>query len=184
MEPREFVEKFYLYALQVQGKTDIPAVAIMAQATLESGWGKNAIGNNVFGIKYRKGDPAYRKVLTTEHSKDRNAFRGQDVKSVTLDRERGVFVFKVYQYFADYDNPAQAFESHARLLLNDRYKHALRWKHSPKRYLIAVWRAGYATDIHYGWKICSMVDSVVKRLPDRIPTFRPPEMIPKKAKIL
>ncbi len=182
MTPEKFVEKYYPFAAEVESETQIPAIAILAQAALESGWGAKAIGNNIFGIKYRKGDPGWRKVLTTEHSKDRNAFNGQEVKSVT--KQGDIYIFKVYQYFADYPSPKEAFDAHARLLLTDRYREALRWHYSPKRFLIAVWRAGYATDIHYGWKICAMVDSVVKRLPDRTNTFRPPEMIPKKAKIL
>ena len=183
MKPQNFVEKFYPFALEVENDTGIPAVAIMAQAALESGWGEHSIGNNIFGIKYRKGDPAFKKVLTTEHSKDRDAFKGSDVKSVTLDLENGTYIFKVYQYFADYPTPLDAFKAHARLLLNNRYKHALRWKHSPKRFLIAVWRAGYATDVNYGKKICATVDSVIKKLPKRKPTFRPPEMKPIKARV-
>lgn len=183
MKPKEFVTKYYPSALAVERETGIPAVAILAQAALESGWGVKAIGNNIFGIKYRKGDPGFRKVLTTEHSKDRNAFRCQDIKSVTLDRERDVYIFKIYQYFADYPSLEAGFMAHARLLLSDRYNHALRWKHSPKRFLIAIWRSGYATDVNYGRKICAMVDSVNKRLPERVPEFRPSEMEPIKAKL-
>jgi flagellum-specific peptidoglycan hydrolase FlgJ len=183
MTPKEFIKKLYPYAIEVENDTGIPAVAIMAQAALESGWGKSSIGNNVFGIKYRRGDPGFQKVLTTEYDKDRNAYNGQEVKSVIFDGKKGVYVFKVYQYFADYPSPKDAFLAHARLLLSNRYKHCLRWKNSPKRFLIAVWRAGYATDVDYGKKICKMVDSVLKRLPQRQPTFRPSKMQPLKAKV-
>jgi len=67
MTPKEFIKKFYPFAKEVEQETEIPALAIMAQAALESGWGKSAIGNNLFGIKYRKGDPGYREVVTTEY---------------------------------------------------------------------------------------------------------------------
>jgi flagellum-specific peptidoglycan hydrolase FlgJ len=165
MTPKDFVEKYYQDALTVQNETGIPAIAIMAQAALESGWGAKAIGNNLFGIKYRKGDPGYRKFLTTEHSKDRSAYNGQDVKSVNFNKRLGVYVFKVWQYFTEYPSAEAAFKAHTRLLLTDRYIGALKWKHSPIRYLIAIWRAGYATDKEYDVKMEKMVDSVEKRLP-------------------
>ena len=165
MTPKQFVEKFYPYAIESEKKTGIPAIAIMAQAALESGWGKSAIGNNVFGIKYKSGDKKYVEVLTTEHSKSPHAFKGAKTKSITYDREKEIYIYKIWQYFADYDSPAAAFKEHSRLLLTDRYKDALRWKHSPVRYLIAIWKAGYATDVNYDNKMKAMVQSVKKRLP-------------------
>ena len=71
---QQFVNKCYPFALQVQEVTGIPAISILAQAALESDWGKKAIGNNIFGIKFRKGDYGYQEVLTTEYSSDRKAF--------------------------------------------------------------------------------------------------------------
>lgn len=165
MTPNEFINKFYPFAKEVEKETEIPALAIMAQAAHESGWGKAAIGYNIFGIKFRKGDPGYKEILTTEYSSRPDMFKGQNVKSVVYDKKTNKYKYKVLQYFADYPTPKEAFLAHSRLLLNDRYKHALRFKHSPKRYMIAVWRAGYATDPNYGRKICAMIDSVVKRLP-------------------
>lgn len=164
MTPEVFVNKFYPFALEAERETGIPALAVMAQAALESGWGKKSIGNNLFGIKYRKGDWGYREVLTTEYSANRDAYNGQNVKSVTLIKDKDLYCFKVYQYFADYETPKDAFIAHSKLLLTPRYKHALRWKHSPKRFLIAIWRANYATDPNYGRKMCQMVDSVKRRL--------------------
>lgn len=181
MTPNEFVNKFYPFAVEVEKETGIPAIAIMAQAAHETGWGKAAIGNNLFGIKFRKGDPGYREVLTTEYSSSPNMFKGQNVKSVVYDKKTNKYKYKVLQYFADYPSPKSAFMAHAELLLNDRYKHALRWKHSPKRYMIAVWRAGYATDPNYGKKICAVIDSVKKRLPREPIIMQPIE--PKKAKL-
>ena len=165
MTPTEFVRKYYPFAKEVEKETGIPAIAIMAQAALESGWGRSAIGNNIWGVKYRKGDPGYQEVLTTEHSSRPDDYKGKKIKSVTYDKDLNIYVYRIWDYFADYPTPKYAFMSHSKLLLNNRYKHALRWKHSPKRYLIAIWRSGYATDVDYGRKICNTVDSVVKRLP-------------------
>ena len=167
MTPDEFLTKFYPFAKEVEEETEIPAIAILAQAAHESGWGRSAIGNNVFGIKYRKGDWKYQEVLTTEYSERPDAFAGQRIKSCEYVKEINKYKFKIWQYFADYPTPKEAFMAHARLLLNNRYKGALRWKDNPKRYMIAVWRAGYASDPDYGRKICAVIDSVVKRLPDQ-----------------
>jgi flagellar protein FlgJ len=165
MKPEKFIKENYPFALEVEKETKIPAIAILAQAALESGWGEKSIGKNIFGIKYRKGDPGFRKVLTTEYSSDKNAFRGHEVKSISYDENLGKYKFQVYQYFADYPSKKDAFMSHARLLLTDRYKGALVFNNDPKLYLDAIWRMGYATDPNYDKKMSSMVDSVIKRLP-------------------
>jgi flagellar protein FlgJ len=137
----------------------------MAQAALESGWGEKAIGNNLFGIKYRKGDFGYQKVLTTEYSPNKNAYNGQEVKSIEYDSNKKLYKFKVWQYFADYPTPKEAFLAHSQLLLTERYKYALRWKDNPTRYLIAIWQAGYATDPEYGIKMINMIKSIENRIP-------------------
>lgn len=160
----KFVRKYHPFALQMEKENGIPALAVMAQAALESGWGAKSIGNNIFGIKYQKGDHGHMEVLTTEYSPRDDAFKGQNVKSKTYVKEINKFKYKVLQYFADYETPLDAFRAHSKLLLTNRYKHCLRWSYSPKRYLIAVWRAGYATDPNYGRKMCNMVDSIKRRL--------------------
>jgi peptidoglycan hydrolase FlgJ len=45
-----FVAKYMPYAKKTEAATGISAIFIVAQAALESGWGKHSIGNNVFGI--------------------------------------------------------------------------------------------------------------------------------------
>lgn len=160
--PNEFVKKYYPYAQQIESETGIPALAIMAQAALESSWGTKAIGNNLFGIKYKEGDSLYQEVLTTEYNKDENKFK-EYVSREWIPGSK-LWKFKVWLKFADYDTPLEAFRAHSRLLLSNRYKHALKWKYSPLRYLIAVWRAGYATDPNYGKKMSEMIYSVKKRL--------------------
>jgi len=127
MKPNEFVKKYYPIAVEVQEITGIPALAIMAQAALESGWGAKKIGNNLFGIKYKKGDFGYQKVLTTEYSSDPRKFDCQEVNHKVFDNERKRWKFKVWQYFADYETELDGFMAHAKLLMTDRYIHKLRY---------------------------------------------------------
>ena len=176
MTPDTFIQKYSPYVFEVERETGIPAIAVLAQGAHESDWSKKAIGNNLFGVKYKEGDWGYKEVLTTEHSKNPNAFKNKKIHSKVYDAKTGIYTFRIWDKFADYPTPKECFLAHARLLLTNRYKHALRWKYSPKRYLIAVWRAGYATDEYYGNKMLggyckrnmktyySIVDSVTRRL--------------------
>ena len=166
MTPKKFVEKYYPYAKEAEKETGIPALAITAQAALESGWGKHVIGNNLFGIKYRNGDWNYQQILTTEYADRPEVFNRDNIVSMDYIPSINKYKFKVYQKFADYPTPKEAFLAHSRLLLTERYKEALKWRYSPVRYLVAIWRAGYATDTNYGKKMEDMVESVKRRLPD------------------
>lgn len=164
MTPNEFVKRYYPFAKQVEDETTIPAIAILAQAALESAWGNKAIGNNIFGIKFKKGDYGYKKVLTTEYSDKPDLFKGEDLVSVIYDFERGKYKYKVYQYFADYKTPYDAFLAHSKLLLSERYISALKYKEVPELYIAEVAKCGYASDPNYSKKMAQMVSSIKKRL--------------------
>lgn len=51
MSPQDFISKLAPYAISEQRRTDILASITIAQGALESGWGRSAPGNNLFGIK-------------------------------------------------------------------------------------------------------------------------------------
>ena len=51
MTPTQFSATYYPAAQAVAASTGVPSLLILAQAALESGWGKSAVGNNFFGIK-------------------------------------------------------------------------------------------------------------------------------------
>lgn len=164
MKPEEFVQKYYPLAKEIESETTIPALAIMAQAALESGWGNKGIGNNLFGIKYKKGDPGFQKVLTTEYSKRDDLFPEDEIVSKVFVKETGKFKYKIWQYFADYPTAKDGFMAHAKLLLTDRYVGCLRYKDDPEKYLECVWRSGYATDPNYAVKMRAMIKSIKKRI--------------------
>ena len=65
MTPREFVANFLPFARETEKKTGISAVAILAQAALESGWGSAAPGNMFFGVKDTDGINGNEQLLTT-----------------------------------------------------------------------------------------------------------------------
>lgn len=152
-----FIKEIYTHAKNIETKTGVPAIAIMAQAALESGWGAKRIGNNLFGVK-GKGHL----VLTTEYDKRENAYDKYNVER--KEKVGDKWKFKVWLEFQSYESVEACLTAHNRLLFTDRYKPSLRYKHSPKRYLIAVANCGYATAPDYKRTLCNMVDSVDRRL--------------------
>lgn len=159
---RAFLKEIYPSALEIENKHGIPAVAICAQACLESAWGEKRIGNNIFGIKAKRSDIKKIRTLTTEYTTNPSEYHDDDVVSITP--VNGRYKLKVWQYFADYESIEACLMAHSALLLTDRYKHCLRWNYSPKRFLICVANSGYATAPNYKKLMCDMVDSVTRRL--------------------
>lgn len=66
--PKEFVDKYYPFALQTEEKTGISALSILAQAALETWWSASAPGNMFFGVKANpiKYPESKRQLLTTK----------------------------------------------------------------------------------------------------------------------
>src|SRR4051812_33788422 len=77
--------------------------AVVAQAALETGWGKSAIGNNQFGIKVGGGWKGKRQLVST-----REFVNGEYVT--------------IQDWFRDYDTMAESFADHFEFLkTNSRY---------------------------------------------------------------
>jgi flagellar protein FlgJ len=115
---------------------------LVAQAALETGWGKKMIAqrdgsssHNLFGIKSGsswKGDSA--RATTTEFEK------GKEVKEVAS--------FRAYNSFE------QSFQDYVSFLQNnDRYQGALDSAARPDQFMKELQRAGYATDPQYARKV-------------------------------
>ena len=51
MTAKEFIQTYKPFAMESERKTGISHLFILAQAALESGWGKRAPGYNFFGVK-------------------------------------------------------------------------------------------------------------------------------------
>jgi flagellum-specific peptidoglycan hydrolase FlgJ len=59
-EQLDFIASIAPAAQASEKKYGVPASVTIAQAILESAWGKRAIGNNYFGIKARVGEAVLR----------------------------------------------------------------------------------------------------------------------------
>ena len=123
--------------------------ALLAQAALETGWGKSVPSNNagdssfnLFGIKAS------------------GQWSGATVNVPTLEFESGVAVRKV-ERFRSYDSAAQSFQDYAGLIRdNARYEKALGTGTDVAAFAAALQEGGYATDPQYANKIIAVADQV------------------------
>ena len=156
MRVKDFVNKYYDYAKENEVKTGVPALITLAQAALESGWGKFAPGNNFFGIKDSDSVNYGAQVLTTSEYEN-----GEKIT--------------VRDGFETYPSAKECFEHHA-ILLRNQFPKAFSYK-DPQIFIMSVqndhyWSNGkpkkYATDPNYVSKIISICEMIKDVLPKPI----------------
>lgn len=165
MTPSEFVKTYYKYAKQTQDKTGIDARFILAQAALETGWGKSVPGNMFFGIKDSDGINGNEQLLrTTEVLKNPNV-KFPEVISVAK-RPDGKYNYVVKDWFRKYDTPEGSFTDHACFFFTyNRYKKALDVKSDPYKFAEEIAKAGYATAPNYADSLKAVIKTVEKYIP-------------------
>lgn len=159
---KEFIKKYYPFALETEKKTGIRAVFTLTQAGLESGWGKSAPGNMFFGVKATKNTPENkRQLLTTTEILPRGA-KANFPKIISVEPYgEGKFRYKVKDWFKKYDTPEECFTDHADFFFrNQRYAKALKVKNDPYQFAEEIARAGYATDPAYASKLKKLMQKI------------------------
>lgn len=151
VEGTSFLRQITIPARNIAKRSGIPSELMIAQAILETGWGKHQIktdqgmpSNNLFGIKagaHWKGRTA--SVTTTEF------VNGEPVK-----RE---------ERFRVYSSVQESMSDYARLISGaSRYKNVMAAP-TPEAAAYALQAGGYATDPAYATKLIGVMDSVEKR---------------------
>lgn len=156
MKPLEFVQAYAGFAKQTQDKTGISAIAILAQAALESGWGKACPGNMFFGVKDADGLNGNEQLLTTTEYSRRADLKFPVIISITPIVRNGEkwFRYRVKDYFRKYNTPEECFTDHAQFFFRyKRYAKALLVKSNPYAFIEEIAKAGYATDPGYADKL-------------------------------
>ena len=163
MTPKEFIKKYKPFALETERKTGISALFILAQSALETGWGKSAPGNMMFGVKASVSTPAEKRQLvqTTEIlATDKAKF---PVIISIEKRPDGKFKYTVKDWFRKYDSPEESFTDHANLFVNNkRYAKALLVKSDPYKFAEEVAKAGYATAPNYADSLKKLIKEIEK----------------------
>jgi flagellar protein FlgJ len=147
-DAEDFVKQLAPYAQQAAQKLGVSVRAVLAQAALETQWGKHLpthsngnTSNNLFGMKAG------------------SSWGGDKVSVKTLEFEGGVPVQKHAQ-FRSYDNPGQSFDDYAQLVAdNPRYAKALNHGEDVVGFAKGLVSGGYATDPAYAQKIVAIANS-------------------------
>ena len=130
-----FINEVASGAIETYQKYNIFPSIIIAQAILESGWGKNRIGNNIFGIKAGGG------------------WEGKTKTKATQEYKNGSWVTET-AIFRDYDSVAD----HAKLVGTASRYEAVRSAKDYKEAAHALQSAGYATDPQYAQKLINIIE--------------------------
>lgn len=141
---RDFVRHFAPLAQKVEEKYGVPAHLVMAQAALETGWGRYPIrsesgesSNNFFGIKAG------------------SSWAGKTMTAVTHESKDGQLI-ETRAAFRAYETVDESFDDYGRMLSeNPRYERvvgasAMTGAHHLKQ-------AGYATDPDYASKLTKII---------------------------
>jgi peptidoglycan hydrolase FlgJ len=148
----DFLRTMRPHAEQAAREIGVDPDALLAQAALETGWGRsvpcNASGEcsfNLFGIKAG------------------SQWSGATVNVPTLEFESGIPVRKVERFRA-YDSPADSFRDYAALIRDSsRYASARGAGDNVAAFASALQQGGYATDPQYAQKITAVADEVRAR---------------------
>ncbi len=148
--PEAFARSVWPHAQKAAAELGVPAKALVAQAALETGWGRRlarsegATSHNLFGIKAG------------------SSWRGDKVNAATHEYVDGQRVSE-RAAFRSYGNTADSFADYTRLLKNPRYTEARGSGGDVHHFAKALQRAGYATDPAYAAKIVAIADGATMR---------------------
>jgi flagellum-specific peptidoglycan hydrolase FlgJ len=127
----------------------VPPSVTIAQAILESGWGRSGLSlvdKNFFGIKCFNG--VHGTLATGCH-----LYKTQECT-------RAGACFNTTATFRTYATMARSFGDHGSFLrTNSRYKPAFAFTRNANSFVWTMWRAGYATDPNYFTKITGIMAS-------------------------
>lgn len=145
----EFVSTMLPMARQAAERIGIDPRYLVAQAALETGWGKSVMrqqdgssSHNLFGIKAGQ------------------SWQGAQARAITSEFRNGAMVKETAQ-FRSYDSYQDSFHDLVTLLQsNERYKEVLKSADNPEQFVRELQRAGYATDPNYANKISQIAKTM------------------------
>ncbi len=138
----QFVETMLPLAKDAAARIGVDPVMLVAQAALETGWGKSIMrqqdgssSHNLFGIKAA------------------GSWKGPEARAITSEFRDGKMV-KETADFRSYNSYADSFHDLVSLLQNNnRYKEVVNSADKPEQFVKELQKAGYATDPDYASKI-------------------------------
>lgn len=146
--PEAFVEGLMPLAEQVAGEIGVDPKVLLAQAALETGWGKHLVprpdGGSSFNLFNIKADTRW---------------QGERASALTLEFREGV-AQRERAAFRAYGSFEESFRDYIEFLKESpRYQQALEQAENPREYLRQLQQAGYATDPEYAQKVSNILAS-------------------------
>ena len=141
----QFISSVLPGALESYKKYKIYPSVTLAQAILESGWGKSGLtkkANNLFGIK------------------SSSAWKGESINMKTAEYTKSNSKYYINADFRKYPTLADSIIDHAKFLNeNSRYaKHGVFTAENSSKQAFALQRAGYATSPIYAVQLISLIE--------------------------
>jgi flagellar protein FlgJ len=157
---QSFIDNLRPHAEKAAVALGVPAQLLIAQAGLETGWGRSqprnadgSVSHNLFGVKAT------------------SRWNGATVAAATTEFVQGTAV-RAVEKFRAYGSYADAFSDLTRVLGSKRYAGAIANANDPAAYARSLQQAGYATDPSYADKLTRAIHAVTRQLsagmqPDR-----------------
>lgn len=144
---KDFIEGVWDSAKESASKIGLNPAVMVAQAALETGWGKHVInkmdGNSSFNLFNIKADKSW---------------QGDKAHKTTLEFEQGMPV-KKFAAFRAYESVQDSFNDFVSFIKeNPRYQNAMQQVGDAQSYLSELQNAGYATDPNYAKKIMNVLE--------------------------
>jgi peptidoglycan hydrolase FlgJ len=149
----QFAQSLWPEAQQAARQLGVSPVSLVAQAALETNWGRNmprsasgSSSNNLFGIKAG------------------TAWGGSSVQNTTQEYDSGTAT-AVKAQFRSYATPGQCFQDYVSLLQsNPRYAGAVGTGANTQAFAAALQSGGYATDPAYASKLGAVANTLTRTL--------------------
>ncbi len=148
-EREQFISELLPHANEAARELGVDPRALIAQAALETGWGRSQPGgdsHNLFGIKAGAN------------------WNGASVQANTQEFGAGV-ASRIDASFRAYGSPRESVEDYVRLIRdNPRYASAMNTGSDVQAFANALQRGGYATDPDYARKLAAVAAEVGQRI--------------------
>ena len=135
----KFIQEILEGALKSYKEDGVLPSLTLAQAILETGWGKHRIGNNIFGIKAG------------------SSWTGKTQNVATSEQNSNGSYSHIRANFRDYDSVSDSIVDHGKLLTKDMYKPVIAAKNY-REACQAVKNCGYATSHSYAQNLINLVE--------------------------